>query len=104
MKNNFKKQRNKRTTLVALVVTIIILLILPEVAIILSFREEGIFKRAVESTEKMSEAQEKERIELAVINSKIKNVGTLEISGENLKNTLEEQSKNKEEITFMDNK
>ena len=104
MKNNFKKQRNKRTTLVALVVTIIILLILPEVAIILSFREEGIFKRAVESTEKMSEAQEKERIELAVINSKINNVGTLEISGENLKNTLEEQSKNKEEITFMDNK
>lgn len=105
MKNNFKKLKKevRGITLVALVVTIIILLILSGVAINLSIGEEGIFKRAVESTEKMSEAQEKEKIELAVINSKIDNVGTLEISGESLKNTLEEQFNNKEEITLIDN-
>ena len=66
MKRGFKKLKKqvRGITLVALVVTIIVLLILAGVAISLSLREDGIFKRAKEGAEIYQNASENEKIEL----------------------------------------
>ena len=66
MKSNFKKLKRqvKGITLVALVVTIIILLILAGVAISLSLGEDGIFKRAQESSMVYENASGNEKIEI----------------------------------------
>ena len=54
-------------TLIALIITIIVMLILAGVVLNLTIGERGIFKTAVESAEKMEEAEAREKLELVLL-------------------------------------
>lgn len=75
MKNErkFIKKDNKGITLIVLVIIIIILLILAGVTIGLVTGDNGLLTQATNAKNKTEAAQEKEKIQLAVITSQIKN-------------------------------
>lgn len=76
-------------TLIALIITIIVLLILAGISLSLIMGEGGILKRATDAKEKTEEAEEKEKIELAIISAKLGNKGYQELSQTNLKNEID---------------
>lgn len=78
--------KNRGITLIALVVTIIVLLILAGISISMLTGQNGIINRANEAKNTTEEAQEEEKIKLAVMSALTKGTGTLTIP--NLKNEL----------------
>ena len=90
MKKVLKQKREKGITLVALAVTIIVLLILAGIAISLSIGNNGLFSRAKNAVEKHSEAEAREKLELALSNISFdKNLG--EVDDEYIDTELERQ-------------
>lgn len=81
-------KNNKGITLVALIITVIILLIITIVAIRI-ITGDGILDKAKQSTQKWSEAQEREKINMAVNNAFISGYGT--VTKPILKNELNNQ-------------
>lgn len=71
MKENKKiiKNKEKGITLIALVITIIVLLILSGVSIAMLTGDNGIITKAQDAKKQTEEAEEKEKIELAVIDA-----------------------------------
>ena len=69
-------------TLIALVLTIIVLLILSGVSIAMLTGENGILKQATNTKEKMTKAEEEEKVKLAVIGSSIDNTAYVDILDE----------------------
>ena len=87
-----KKKNNKGITLIALVITIIVLLILAGVSIAMLTGENGILTQAQNAKDKTDEAQEKEKIQLAITASQLKNTdNNITTNYDNLKEELEEQ-------------
>ena len=84
-------KKNSGITLVALVITIIILLILAGIAIASLTRENGLFARVKEKKEKTEEAQDIEKIKLAIAEAQIGDNGYQEIDAANFQETLENQ-------------
>ena len=84
------KRKESGITLIALVVTIVVLLILAGVSISMLTGENGIITQAIEAQEKTDIADEKERVELAVVAAAGKD-GWGEITEDNL---AEELTKN----------
>ena len=62
-------KNKKGITLIALVITIIVILILAGVSIMSITGENGVLNKAVHAKEKMSEAENRERVELAILGS-----------------------------------
>ena len=81
-KREFIKKDNKGITLIALVITIIILLILAGITIGLVTGDNGILEQASKTQEKTTQAQEEEKIKLAVMASSIEDNGYVEILDE----------------------
>jgi len=81
-----KSSNNKGITLVALVITIIVLLILTGVAISLVTGENGILKRAKDSTEGYNSVAEEEKDKLdkydKIAGASVGNIGGIEVSSE----------------------
>ncbi|MBR3152625.1 MAG: hypothetical protein IKF52_03360 [Clostridia bacterium] len=85
----FNLRKNKGITLVALVITIIVLLILAGVTLAMVVGDNGIVTRSKEAKLATEEADEKEKIKLAVSASKIDDIiGSKKIS-ESLKGELD---------------
>ena len=82
MWKNEEQKNIKGITLIALVVTIIVLLILAGVSIAMLTGDNGILTQAQNAKEKTEKASELEGIQLAVIGSKTKNNGYLDILDE----------------------
>ena len=82
------KKQVQGITLISLVVTIIVLLILAGVAINLSIGDNGIFKRAQDTSKISKEASAEERIKLEVL-------GSLDDTGKYNRETLMSNLKNK---------
>ena len=77
MKKNVKKQKNQGITLIALVITIIVLLILAGTVIYLGLEDDGLFKRAQDSTLIYGVERVKEEMEIVKGNVLIDNLGKL---------------------------
>ena len=103
MKSNFKKLKRqvKGITLVALVVTIIILLILAGVAISLSLGEDGIFKRAQESSMVYENASGNEKIEIDKVSNYIDNLNGIQNMSE-VEKAIKKGTVYKENTTIYD--
>lgn len=84
------KNNTKGITLVVLVITIIILLILAGITIS-SLTNTGIFEKAKEAKEKTIKENEKEQIQLILLNSKISTEGYEKLNQNNLQKLLNEQ-------------
>ena len=91
-KTNEKLRKDKGITLIALVITIIVLLILAGVSIAMLTGQNGIFTQAQNAKEKTDDAQEKEKIQLAVVSSQLKDSNNnMMISKNNLEKELQKQ-------------
>ncbi len=75
MKNSIKSKRQKGITLIALVITIIVLLILAAVSIATLTGENGILSKANTAGEQTKDAEEDERVKLAVATALSDNLG-----------------------------
>ncbi len=75
MKNSIKSKRQKGITLIALVITIIVLLILAAVSIATLTGENGILSKANTAGERTKDAEEDERVKLAVATALSDNLG-----------------------------
>ncbi len=96
MKNTRKiKKANKGITLIALVITIIVLLILAGVAIATLTGENGVVTKAQTAKNKTTEAEAREKVQIAVMGSYGVN-GTIDI------NELKENLKQTEGVTGVD--
>ena len=85
---NFKNGKNRGITLIALIVTIVVLLILAGVTISAISGNESVMEKAQEAKEKTEISNEKEAIQLAVINSMTGSGNNLSINAVNLKQQL----------------
>ena len=94
------KRNNNGTTLIALIVTIIVLLILAGVTIATLIGDNGILTKANEAERKTEEAEEEEKINLAIIASSIE--GNKTLNAKSLKNELESQFRG-QELYIIDN-
>ena len=83
-----QERKQKGITLVALVITIIVLLLLAGVTISLLVGENGIITKAKEGGNRTQQAQEKEKIELAVTASIMEDTDKLTIEEGNLNTEL----------------
>ena len=88
-----KKQtkNNNGITLIALVITIIVLLILAGVSIAMLTGENGILTQAQNARNKTEEAEEKERIQLAITEAQLGDEGYQDLTEENLQKELDEE-------------
>ena len=84
-------KRNKGITLIALVITIIVLLILASVSIAMLTGENGILTQATNAKEKTQEAEDKEKIQIAINEAQISNSGYQKLTEENLQKEIDEQ-------------
>lgn len=101
MKEKFRKE--KGITLIALVITIIVLLILAGVSIAMLTGESGILLQAQNAKTETDEAQEKEKIQLAVTASQLKSTdNNMTINYDNLEEELQQQFD--ESFSLRDNK
>lgn len=82
----------KGITLIALVITIIILLILAAVSINIILGQDGILQRAKDAKEKTEIAQEKEILQLSLMDIMLRNNGKLVFDEETLKSAIERNS------------
>lgn len=85
---NLKNENNHGITLIALIVTIVVLLILAGVTISAISGNESAMEKATEAKEKTNILNEKEAIQLAVINSMTGSGNNLSINADNLKQQL----------------
>ena len=88
MKNSKENKRCKGITLIALVVTIVVLLILAGVSISMLTGNNGIITQAQNAKNKTEEAEEKEKIELAVLDAISKND---DLTEENLQKEIDDE-------------
>ena len=88
LKDNLK--RNKGITLIALVITIIVLLILAGVSIAMLTGDNGILSKAQSAKVETDKSNEKEQIDLAVLNSKMNDKNDLSIDKQKLGDALSE--------------
>lgn len=88
MKNSKENKRCKGITLIALVVTIVVLLILAGVSISMLTGNNGIITQAQNAKKETEEAEEKEKIQLAVLDAISKNNGLTE---ENLQKEIDDE-------------
>lgn len=84
---NFRK--NQGITLIALVITVIVLLILAGVSIATLTGDNGILTRAQEAKNKTEEAQDAEKINLAVAEAQIGDNGYQELNCSNLQKAID---------------
>ena len=96
-------RKQKGITLVALVITIIVLLLLAGVTISLLVGENGIITKAKEGGNRTQQAQEKEKIELAVTASIMEDTDKLTIEEGNLNTELINEFGGEEEYTLTNN-
>lgn len=88
LKDNLK--RNKGITLIALVITIIVLLILAGVSIAMLTGDNGILIKAQNAKIQTEKANERELVDLAVLNSRINDKNDLSIDKQKLGDALSE--------------
>ena len=100
-KNNKKQFKEKGITLIALVITIIILLILAGVSIATLTGKNGILTRAQETKTKTNEAENIEKIRLAILEAQIGENGYQEINQSNLQSAIDNQF-GKDKATVID--
>ena len=86
-----KKRKERGITLIALVITIIVLLILAGVSIAMLTGENGILTQATNAKEKTQEAEDKEKIQIAINEAQISNNGYQKLTEENLQKEIDEQ-------------
>ena len=97
------RRDEKGITLIALVITIIVLLILAGVSIAMLTGENGILTQAQNAKNETEEAQEKEKIQLAVTASQLKSTdNNMTINCDNLEEELRQQFD--ESFSLRDNK
>lgn len=88
MKNSKENKRCKGITLIALVVTIVVLLILAGVSISMLTGNNGIITQAQNAKKETEEAEEKEKIQLAVLDAISKND---DLTEENLQKEIDDE-------------
>ena len=88
MKNSKENKRCKGITLIALVVTIVVLLILAGVSISMLTGNNGIITQAQNAKKETEEAEEKEKIQLAVLDTISKND---DLTEENLQKEIDDE-------------
>ena len=98
-----QERKQKGITLVALVITIIVLLLLAGVTISLLVGENGIITKAKEGGNRTQQAQEKEKIELAVTASIMEDTDKLTIEEGNLNTELMNELGGEGEYTLTNN-
>ncbi len=98
-----QERKQKGITLVALVITIIVLLLLAGVTISLLVGENGIITKAKEGGNRTQQAQEKEKIELAVTASIMEDTDKLTIEEGNLNTELMNEFGGEKEYTLTNN-
>ena len=98
MKTKEAKTRNRGVTLIALVVTIVVLLILAGVSIATLTGENGILTQANEAKEKTEQAEDIEKIRLAMSEAQIGENGYQELNQNNLQEALDSQFEGKNVI------
>lgn len=93
MKRNKRilKREKRGITLIALVITIIVLLILAGVSIAMLTGENGILTQAQNAKSKTEEAEEKEKIQLAITEAQLGDNGYQKLTEENLQKEINEQ-------------
>ena len=93
MKRNKRilKREERGITLIALVITIIVLLILAGVSIAMLTGENGILTQAQNAKNKTEEAEEKEKIQLAITEAQLGDNGYQKLTEENLQKEINEQ-------------
>ncbi len=101
MKNNIKSKRQKGITLIALVITIIVLLILAAVSIATLTGENGILSKANTAGEQTKDAEEDERVKLAVATALSDNLGE-GLTTDTLKDALENEFGTEKVVTGTD--
>ena len=85
------RRDEKGITLIALVITIIVLLILAGVSIAMLTGENGILTQAKSAKEKTIDAEDKEKIQIAINEAQISNNGYQKLTEENLQKEIDEQ-------------
>lgn len=86
-----KYSKEKGITLIALVITIIVLLILAGVSIAMLTGQNGILTQAQNAKNETEEAQDKEKISLAVSEAQIGNNGYQKLNTNNLQDAIDNQ-------------
>lgn len=71
-------------TLIALVITIVVLLILAGISISTLTGNNGILTKSINTKEKTQDAEDKEKIQIAISEAKISNNGYQKLTEENL--------------------
>ena len=90
-KRRFIKRESYGITLIALVITIIVLLILAGVSISMLTGQNGILTQAQNAKNKTEEAEEKERIQLAITEAQLGDGGYQDLTEENLQKEIDEE-------------
>ena len=99
--NKFKNMRKRNgITLIALVITIIVLLILAGVSIATLTGENGILTRAQEAKTQTEEAEDIEKIRLAVSESQIGDNGYQKLNQNNLQEAIDNQFEGRDVAVF----
>ena len=88
------KKDNYGITLISLIITIIILAILAGISISQLTSDNSIIQNATEAKTRMEEAQESERIKLAVMAAQMNSSGYAELNKENLQREIDKNFKN----------
>ncbi len=96
------KKYKKGITLMSLVITIVVILILAGVSIAMLIGENSILKQASNAKKQTEIANEKERIQLAVLSSTVNSSNT-ELSTDKLQKALQKEFKDKYGILFGEN-
>lgn len=97
-----KKRENKAITLIALIITIVILLILAGIAIASLTGENGLFVRARQAREETLEAQDLEKVKLAVLESQIGDNGYMDLNQGDLQEAINGQFEGRD-VVVSDN-
>lgn len=91
-------------TLIALVITIVVLLILAGVSISMLTGNNSIIKQAQNAKKETEESTEKEKIQIAVYESELKNNGYQKLTEENLQKEIDEQFGDEEAKVYSNEK
>lgn len=96
------KQENKGITLITLTVTIVVLLILSGISISSLIGNNGLLNKSTESKNKTKEAEEMEKIGLAITTAQIGNNGYQELNKSNLQDAIDNQFEDESAIIIDD--
>ena len=99
---NVRKRNEKAITLIALIVTIIVLLIIAGVTIATLTGENGILTRAKETKTQTEEAEDIEKIKLAVSEAQIGEIGYQKLDVNSLHEALDNQFEGRD-VVVLDN-